>query len=92
METVEPELSVFAYPNPSRSFFTLNINSTDDATPVSVQIMDLNGKVVATYTNVSVMAKGGSSLRIAAEELAAGIYIAEIKQGKERKTVKLVKL
>jgi hypothetical protein len=71
-------------PNPSNNYFTLVIN-TNDASPVSVRILDVLGRVIIK-DNILLNENykfGG--------KLTAGIYLAEIIQGKNRKVLKLLK-
>ena len=77
---------VQVYPNPSTSYFTLNIVSFNDKEKVSVRLIDVSGRVVEVRNNVS----GNQTLRMGAS-LKAGFYIAQIIQGDESKQVKLLK-
>lgn len=79
-------LTVDVLPNPSSSYFTLQIRSTNDA-PVTVRITDQAGRVVYMQQGVAAI----SNVK-AGQELKTGVYFAEVVQGGERKVVKLVKL
>jgi hypothetical protein len=77
-------LSVKALPNPSPSHFTLQVASARSER-VTIRIMDMLGrivetKIIAANTNLQV----GSTLR-------PGTYLAEVVQGAEKQTLKLVK-
>lgn len=85
--TIEGEVKDFSIqvlPNPSKNYFTVNIK-TSDASPISVRVIDVLGRVVEEKTNVT-----GGSL-IFGNKLSAGVYTAEIMQGTNRKVIKLVK-
>jgi hypothetical protein len=77
---------VQVYPNPSTSYFTLNIVSFNDKAKISVRLIDVSGRVMEVRNNV----QGNQSLRMGAN-LKAGFYIAQIIQGNESKQVKLLK-
>jgi hypothetical protein len=85
-------LDVKAFPNPSPSYFNLQIKSTDNA-PINVRIMDLSGKLVSVLQNVagSPNEEGVNIIVRIGESLGNGIFFAEVMQGKNRKIVKLVK-
>lgn len=86
-ETVKAaDLRVHVYPNPSAADFTIQVAS-ESAEPVTVRVLDLNGKIMSVETQQS---KNGN-IKVGAT-LPKGIYIAEVMQGKVLKTVKLVKL
>jgi uncharacterized delta-60 repeat protein len=72
-----------AYPNPSASGFTLQIDG-DDAAPTDVRIINSLGQLVKTLRTTGNILRFGS-------DLEAGIYIMEVRQGENRKTIKLVK-
>jgi hypothetical protein len=77
-------LTVKALPNPSPSHFTLQVGSARSER-VTIRIMDMLGrvvqtKVVAVNTNLQL----GSMLR-------PGTYLAEVVQGSDKQTLKLVK-
>jgi len=76
---------VRVYPNPSTSYFTVNIE-TANTDKISVRLIDVSGRVVETKNNLS----GSQTLRIG-NNLKAGLYFAEIIQGKDRKQIKLLK-
>ena len=89
--SAEQEFDVEAYPNPSNSYFNLTIKSSDKTTPITVRVMDVNGKVITLFPNVESL-KSDRKLRIEAAQLPGGVYFAEVTQGDKRKTLKLVKL
>jgi predicted extracellular nuclease len=87
---VNPEtlysLKVKTLPNPSSTYFTISIESANDS-PVFIKVVDVFGRVISSLSNIS----PNSNVRLG-NELSSGLYFAEIIQGNERKTVKLVKL
>jgi Secretion system C-terminal sorting domain/SprB repeat/HYR domain len=87
----EDEMILNVMPNPSRSYFNLSIKTTDNTTPIHVRFMDINGKLLSVFNNVNTF-KGSTPLRIEADLLPAGVYVAEVTQGNQRKSVKMIKL
>jgi hypothetical protein len=84
--TPESDLMVTVLPNPSIDYFTLIVKGKDLEAPVSVKIMDVNGKVLATYkTGIN------TSLKVGEARWANGTYFAEVTQGGLRKVVRLIK-
>ncbi len=81
---------VTVYPNPTADYFNLIIRTTDKITPVSVRILDVNGVVKAVYSNVEVIKTG--VLRVGDLKWPGGTYFAEVIQGTDRTTVKMIKL
>lgn len=80
------KLVIKAMPNPSSSQFQLVINS-NDATPVTVRIVDIAGRIVETHQRIA----SSGVLRVG-QNWIAGSYFAEVIQGTQRKVVKLVKV
>jgi hypothetical protein len=78
--------SVLAYPNPSASDFSLMLEGGNDE-KVQVIVYDITGKPVKTIENSLIKQQ---VIRFGAD-LRPGIYMAEVKQGNNRKTIKLVK-
>jgi hypothetical protein len=85
METEVVNFKIEILPNPSEKYFNLIIN-TGDATKISIRVMDVLGRVVEVRTNIA----ASSNIRFG-NDLSAGIYFAEIIQGRNRKVIKLVK-
>ena len=85
-KTVKGEgLSVAASPNPSNGEFNLSIKS-NSTEKVQIRVMDLNGRLLKTInSNVGAPIQFGRSMK-------AGTYLIEVKQGTEKKIVKVVKL
>ena len=83
--TTADKLSVTASPNPSNGEFNLSIKS-NSTEKIQVRVMDLNGRLVKVITvNVGAPIQFGRSMK-------AGTYLVEVKQGPEKKIVKVVKL
>lgn len=80
------DFNISAYPNPSNHEFNLQINSTDETTPVSIKVMNIDGKVFEQR-----IINDSSNLQLG-KNWNPGFYILEVLQGKSRKTVKLVKM
>lgn len=74
------------YPNPSRNYFTLNIATTNYSDKISVRIIDLSGRIVENRIGIT----GNQILRFG-QNLRSGMYIAEIRQGKNIKSIKILK-
>ena len=79
-------LTVVTAPNPSSSDFKLQIRSNNNEA-VTIQIIDMSGKVMQTVNKVS----KGQNVSVGSA-FKAGIYFAEVKQGNTKTIVKLVKL
>jgi hypothetical protein len=75
---------VGAYPNPSNSDFKLNISSASSET-IRVTVYDMFGRAVKYFSFAS---KPSISI---GQDLKAGVYMVELRQGKNMKTLKLVK-
>jgi hypothetical protein len=78
-------LTVSVLPNPSSSYFTLVVQSSNRE-PVTIRIFDDLGRLVDNRQTASVYTEFfiGRNYR-------PGIYLAELTKGKQKKTVKLVK-
>jgi hypothetical protein len=81
------ELEVMVTPNPGTTHFNLMVKNKDLPVPVSVRIMDANGKLIAWYPKAAI----GGTLRLGAEKWAAGIYFAEVIQSDQRRIIRLIK-
>lgn len=85
---VKPEPTLFnvkAYPNPSEHQFTLVVEGGSNE-KVQLVVYDVLGRTVKKIER----GDGQSPIRFG-EELLAGAYIVEVRQGVNRKTIKLVK-
>src|SRR5258705_10696054 len=88
MNEEDPDRSsiIRVYPNPSRSYFTVNIETTNSVDKISVRLIDVTGRVLEVKNNLS----GSQTLRIG-NNVRAGLYFAEIRQGSDTKQIKLFK-
>ncbi|MBE7174258.1 MAG: T9SS type A sorting domain-containing protein [Williamsia sp.] len=80
------QVFVKALPNPSRQYFVLDIKTGDLSQPVQLRVVDFYGRVVEQKASLM----GNQTLRLG-ESYKAGIYFAEILQGRQKTVVKLVK-
>ncbi|MFZ1453206.1 MAG: PA domain-containing protein [Ferruginibacter sp.] len=80
------EFRVNVYPNPSAYDFSIQVSSKSNE-PVTVRILDMNGKVLSVHAQQT----KANNIRVG-DKLTGGTYIAEVIQGTNRKTLKLVKL
>jgi hypothetical protein len=79
-------LDVKAMPNPTTDYFNLVISSKDANTTSNVRVFDKMGTLVEAYQQVP----AGKVLRMGSN-WAGGIYIVEVTQNGQRKTIKLIK-
>ena len=90
METNNVEVSngldVIAFPNPSTSNFTINVNGNNKTDKITMQVIDMYGRIIETR-NVN----ANSPIRFG-DRYNAGTYFVRILQGKEHKEIKLIKL
>jgi len=78
------KLEATAYPNPSQSYFNLQVKSSDNA-DVEIKVFDITGKQVAQMKGAAVETyKFGNTL-------VAGAYIVEVRQGDQKVTTKIIK-
>lgn len=85
-EIIILDFNINAYPNPSKNEFNVQISSTDVKTPVSIKVMNIDGKVFERR-----IINESSNLQLG-KNWNPGFYILEVLQGSSRKTVKLIKL
>ena len=88
MNEENPEKSslVRVYPNPSTSYFTINIENANSQDKISIRLIDVAGRVVEVRKNLS----GNQTLKIG-DNLKPGLYFAEIRQGNSSRQIKLLK-
>ena len=71
-------------PNPSSQYFNVEIESAANE-KIEVNLYDINGRFISKLNAVKNQTyKFGNDLR-------PGVYMIEVRQGQQRKTVKLVK-
>ena len=85
-ETVGVGLSLKILNNPSRNYFTLNIQ-TNNLDKINVRLFDIYGRVVESKFNLS-----GSQVLYVGSNLKAGFYYIQLVQGKQKTQLKLEKL
>ncbi|CAA9198977.1 chondroitinase family polysaccharide lyase [Flavobacterium collinsii] len=78
------DLTVIVAPNPSQSDFKINV-ITEPGQTIFVNVFDTLGKRVNTLKS-----NYGQTI-VVGSDWSPGIYFAEIRQGKQKKTVKLIK-
>jgi uncharacterized repeat protein (TIGR03803 family) len=87
-EEVQPlAFDVRAYPNPSPSSFTIKVSSTKRNEVISMTVTDVNGRVIEIRSNHT----AGQTVQIGSG-YRTGIYFVEMRQGKARTQVKVVKM
>lgn len=88
MNDEDPERSMLdrVYPDPSTNYFTLNIETGNNKDKISVRLIDVAGRIMETRNNLS-----GSQVLKIGNNLKAGLYIAEIRQGNSTRQIKLLK-
>jgi len=80
-------LDLKAAPNPSKTTFTLKVQSNLTTEPISLRIYSLNGHAVEMQKNLV----SGQTLEVG-RQYTPGVYFAELIQGNRRKLVKLMKM
>jgi hypothetical protein len=83
-QSIAKPMSVNVHPNPTTSSFNLQV-TTGDSKEIDVRIMDVQGRPIK-----SLKAAANQHVNIG-NELKAGVYMVEVKQGNELKTVRVVK-
>jgi hypothetical protein len=83
--TTEESMDVMVYPNPTTSAYQLFVKSSKKSKIVKARIVDLQGRLIKTLTF-------NSNETIAfGNELKAGVYMVEVREGDKFKTVRMVK-
>ena len=85
-KTMVDGLTVSAYPNPTKNYFTISVNSNNKE-EIMLQVFDQNGRSVDVRRNMI----PGSVIRFG-DKYIPGAYYARIMQGKEHKEIKLIKV
>ncbi len=85
-ESATSEIDLVVYPNPSTHNFNFILESSSSES-VSIRIFDVAGRLVEELANQL----PNSKIELGSE-LISGSYLAEVTQGENRKTVKLIKL
>ena len=83
--STEESMDVMVYPNPTTSAYQLFVKSSKLSQTVKARIVDLQGRLIKTLTF-------NSNETIAfGNELRAGVYMVEVREGDKVKTVRVVK-
>ena len=86
MENSGEGLRVKILPNPGNSYFILNIQTNNNLDKISVRISDISGRLVESKNNLA----GSQTLRMG-NNLQAGVYFIQLRQGNNTKQIKLIK-
>ncbi len=79
------DFTVIVSPNPSRTEFQINITGGDETQTLLVNVFDLLGRQINTVKS------NYTSSIVLGSKLSPGTYIAEIRNGTNTKTIKLIK-
>ena len=85
-ESMNGEINLIVYPNPSNSAFNFKLE-TESTEMVTITLFDMSGRVVMTLTN-----QNPTEVITIAQEMAPGVYLANVKQGEFVKSVKITKI
>jgi hypothetical protein len=84
-EVATNQFEITASPNPSNHFFTVKINTSNKNEVVTLRILNISGQTIeARLMNFDQTIKLG-------ENYKSGIYLVEVTQGDQRRTLKLIK-
>jgi hypothetical protein len=81
------DLDVSVMPNPSEHQFRIVVRGEDVNSPISLRVMDVNGKVIEVRRGLVC----GQTI-VLGDLYKNGVYMVELVQGDRRKVVRLVKL
>jgi hypothetical protein len=79
------KLTMIALPNPSRNYFTLKIQSNSKEL-FQLRVLDVSGRIVETRNGMV----ANTTFQIG-NTFQPGIYLVELRQGKQRQTLKLIR-
>jgi hypothetical protein len=86
INSTEETMDVMVYPNPTTSAYQLFVKSSKLSQTVKVRILDLQGRLIKTFTlNSNETIAFGSDLK-------AGVYMVVVSEGNKVKGVRVVKL
>jgi hypothetical protein len=80
------KLEAVAIPNPSNTSFNLAIKANRKGL-ISVKVIDISGSVVERHDKVP-----ASTLFRVGQRLAAGLYFIEVRQGDQKKIIRVIKV
>jgi hypothetical protein len=84
--TISEKFNVIVSPNPSVSDFKILVQSSSKEV-ITIQLQDVSGRVIGSINNVK-----NNQLVSVGNQLIAGIYFAEVRQGRNKKIIRLIKL
>ena len=84
MNEIESRFDVSVYPNPSSGDFILTFQNSSDA-KINILIVDVMGRLIHPAITLITNAE----FRIS--NISSGIYAAIVSNGKDKRTIKLVK-
>jgi hypothetical protein len=73
-------------PNPTTDHFRLSVRGIQNAAPIHLRIIDMNGRVMESRANLV----SGSTITVG-ERLATGVYLIEVQQGSLQTVIKAIK-
>ncbi len=79
---LEDQVEIVIYPNPAHEFLNVKLEVATGA-EASIEMLDLSGKLVASQ-HCGILGSGSHHLRIATQDLPAGMYMARVQVGKAR--------
>lgn len=85
--SLAPDLHAIAFPNPTIYSFAVFIISGDSRYPVSLRVTGINGNLIEQRSNLAV-----GQIVILGQKYRRGTYFAELSQGADKVTIKLIKL
>jgi hypothetical protein len=85
-EVVNNDLEIKANPNPTRSFFNVEVKSSNINSEMTLRIFNSDGQLLEVTNNL----RYGQILQVG-NNLKAGSYLIEVIQGNQRKTLKVIK-
>lgn len=87
-EIAGKDFGIYVSPNPANDFAEVNINSQIE-TMVSIEVLDVLGKVVHSLKNVK-LNDGENNIRLNTSDFAKGIYFINVSSERNKMTQKLM--
>ena len=78
---------ISVFPNPSTGVFNVAISTKSKASEANIEIVDLFGKIVKTYTTTN--NNGAINFTVNAADLSNGLYVVKYEVGNEKGSTKL---
>jgi hypothetical protein len=85
-ETSDLKFGLKAFPNPTASQFSVNLQSSNTADKITLRVFDAHGRIIDVLSNLY----AGQTVQIGSA-YRPGIYFVEMLQGNNRKQLKLLK-